>query len=154
MKQFDRKAVMIDILVSFTITAGLIGLFFFLVYKPLLNWNPVTPLVSIEVVDTIYFDVNSTIVKLEAYKVIENIAKYNAGKIFIIGGADSSGNMLVNWKLAQNRALVTREMMIHLGIRDSIFSGGSGDYRPLVPNTTFQNKQINRYTLIKWRKLQ
>lgn len=144
-KQFDRKTV-----VGFLITAGLMGLFVSLVYRPLLTWSPIIPPVFVEVTDTVYFDVNSTDIRVEAWEVLDRIAKNNAGKIVITGGADSTGNTLDNWKLSQARSKSIREMLISLKVSpDSILAIAFGDRRPIS-----QAVRYNRYTIIKWNKQQ
>lgn len=142
MKKFDRKAV-----ISYLLIAGLAGLFYFLVYQPLLTWSPVIPPVYVEVADTVYFDINSTEIKPWAYPVLAHIASSNAGKIIVTGGADSTGNATDNWKLAQDRSKTVRAMLIDMGIsRDSILAIGFGDRRPI--GRIVEN---NRYTIIKWK---
>jgi len=149
-KRFSRKTV-----IGFIVSAGLAGLLISLVYRPLLQWSPASPQVIVETTDTVYFDINSTTPKPETYQVLENIIKQNKSQmIVIIGGADSTGNLIENWRLSQARATAIREMLVRMGIKsDSIISLGFGDRRPLVPNTTTQGRQINRNTLIKWKKL-
>jgi outer membrane protein OmpA-like peptidoglycan-associated protein len=140
-----------EALVFFFVLAGVIGFFYFLVYRPLLTWSPTTPPVYVSLSDTVYFDVNSTEIQSEAWVVLENIAKHNAGRIVVAGGADSTGDMLKNWKLAQARANSVREMLIGLKVRpDSIMAITFGDRRPIVSKQI----QFNRYTIIQWKKRQ
>lgn len=66
--------------------------------------------------------------------------------IDIKGHTDSDGDSTYNLKLSINRAIAVKSyLMTHFHISSSLLNTiGYGEEMPLVPNTSNQNKQINR----------
>ena len=71
-------------------------------------------------------------------------------KIEIGGHTDSDGNKKANQLLSQNRAKAVYDYAVKAGIVANRLSfKGYGDSKPLLPNTTAENKAKNRRTEIK-----
>lgn len=148
MKRFDRKAV-----IGFTLTAGIMGLLYFLAYRPLLTWSPIVPPVVVEMLDTLWFPANYVQVAEKYVPRIKEISSQSKEKISIFGGADSSGNLDKNRALSEMRANNLKELLVFFGVpSDSINVFSVVSFRPLVSNSTAEGRQLNRYTIIKWRK--
>jgi OOP family OmpA-OmpF porin len=97
----------------------------------------------------ITFDVAKASIKPESFgtlNTIVSIMKDNADVKFEVGGhTDSDGEDASNMKLSQQRADAVREKLISMGIDGSrLTSKGYGESKPLVPNSTPENKANNR----------
>ncbi len=58
---------------------------------------------------------------------------------------DSKGSDDYNFKLSDNRARSVKEYLLSKGIDEKrIVSQGYGETRPVVPNDTDENRQLNR----------
>jgi outer membrane protein OmpA-like peptidoglycan-associated protein len=81
------------------------------------------------------------------------LVKYNDVNIMLAGHTDSNGDNEVNLLVSEKRVQKVREMLIALGIDESrMETKGFGETKPLVPNTSAENKQKNRrveITIIK-----
>lgn len=76
---------------------------------------------------------------VEYYKTIENC------KIIIEGHTDSVGREKYNKGLSHRRALSAKKQLIKMGVpEESIITKGYGEAKPKVPNTTEENRQLNR----------
>lgn len=98
----------------------------------------------------IYFPTNATKQKNsakleETLKQIANEIQSNHKKIHLIGHTDPSGSPSSNQILSLNRSLSIKEQLIKLGVSEqNIHAEGQGDRNPKVPNTSEQNKSLNR----------
>ena len=78
-------------------------------------------------------------------KIFTILKSYPDIKIEIAGHTDSDGSKIFNQRLSQARVDTVKNTLIELGISpDRIIAKGYGESRPLVPNTTRENKRKNR----------
>jgi len=100
----------------------------------------------------IEFDSNSYTIRPGSFKLLKELGKALTSdklkvKRFILKGhADSDGPDAYNLTLSHNRALSVQNYLVgNFGLSpDRIRVVGYGEAMPLVPNTTAQNKQLNR----------
>lgn len=97
----------------------------------------------------INFDVAKSIIKPESFGTINRIASFmkeHAELSFRIDGhTDSDGTDTFNQKLSEERADAIKEALIKFGIRENrLVTKGWGESQPVVPNTTPENKALNR----------
>lgn len=65
----------------------------------------------------------------------------------VVGHTDSVGNPKYNWRLSSNRALSVLFVMLKNGMPNKQISlSGYGQYQPVAPNDTRENKALNRRT--------
>jgi len=73
------------------------------------------------------------------------LKKYPDIRVEIAGHTDSDGNADFNQRLSQSRVDTVRNALIQQGIAATRLEAvGYGETRPLVPNTSAENKQKNR----------
>jgi len=73
------------------------------------------------------------------------LGQYPNIKIEIAGHTDSDGSESFNQKLSQSRVETVKGRLISRGVNaNRLTAKGYGETRPLVPNTTDENKQKNR----------
>ncbi len=73
------------------------------------------------------------------------LKKYPKVKVEIAGHTDSDGSAEFNQKLSQARVETVKEELISQGVESKrLTAKGYGESKPLVPNTTDENKQKNR----------
>jgi outer membrane protein OmpA-like peptidoglycan-associated protein len=106
--------------------------------------------------EDIQFEVNKDILTPDALPLLDNIAsalkEFNKQSIIIEGHTDSDGVDLYNLQLSQKRAQAVKEYLIKHGIKENrIKAVGYGQTKPIVPNTTQENKRINRRVELKIR---
>ncbi|MEO8762524.1 MAG: OmpA family protein, partial [Bacteroidia bacterium] len=124
--------------------------------KPFLVNIALQPLdtgISIEL-KNIFFDVDKFDLKPESKTELDRLVSFlnknKTLKIEIGGHTDSDGNKKANQLLSQNRAKAVYEYAVKAGIVATRLSyKGYGDTKPLLPNTTPENKAKNRRTEIK-----
>ncbi len=97
----------------------------------------------------IFFDVGSYNLrnesKVELEKLISFIKRNPGLKIEIAGHTDDVGSDSDNLELSKNRAKAVKEFLEENGVEHGHLSfKGYGEQRPLVPNDTDQNRQLNR----------
>lgn len=97
----------------------------------------------------ITFDVGKATLKPESFGELNAIAelmKQNAQLKFEVGGhTDSDGDDASNMKLSQQRAETVRGKLMELGIDGArLTAKGYGETKPLMPNSTTENKANNR----------
>ncbi|MBL0716413.1 MAG: OmpA family protein [Desulfosarcina sp.] len=100
----------------------------------------------------IEFDFDSYRIRPESYRLIRElgyaleIEKLSRRRIAINGHTDSDGTALYNLGLSLNRALAVKQYLTaNFNITpDNLRILGYGEAMPLVSNTSFVNKQINR----------
>jgi chemotaxis protein MotB len=110
----------------------------------------------------ILFDTGETVLRKEAYPVLDVIAEaVNAcpNDILIMGQTDDtpirSQIYPSNWELSAYRGLSVLDYFLkEKGLLPSRFSvGGYGSSRPLYPNTTAENRALNRRVEIIFKHL-
>jgi len=97
----------------------------------------------------ILFDVGKSTIKPESFTTINRIATFMKEhpdiSFRIDGHTDSDGSAESNQQLSLDRARAIRQALIKFGIRENrLETEGFGESRPLVPNTTAENKALNR----------
>jgi outer membrane protein OmpA-like peptidoglycan-associated protein len=97
----------------------------------------------------ILFDVAKSTIKPESFTTINRIATFMKEhpdiSFRIDGHTDSDGSAESNLKLSEDRARAIRLALIKFGIRENrLDTRGFGESSPLVPNTTAENKALNR----------
>jgi len=125
--------------------------------KPFQVDIPMTPIDTGQtmVLKNIYFDVNKWDLKPESKTELKKLAdflkKNPAVKIEISGHTDNSGDKKFNATLSQNRAKAVYDYLVAQEkiSAERLTYKGYADTRPLVPNTTPENKAINRRTEYK-----
>lgn len=108
----------------------------------------------INIDDRISFDSGSARLKKEIFPALDKIAgilaKYQENRIFIEGHTDnvpiSTKQFRNNWALSTERALSVLEYLLkHKKQNPSRFAAaGYGEYSPIVPNDTPENRSLNR----------
>ncbi|MGB9620920.1 MAG: OmpA family protein, partial [Brevinematia bacterium] len=110
-------------------------------------------------ISDILFDKGSWTIK-DAYremlkKVAEVLKQYKEIDIVVEGHTDDTGTREFNLSLSENRARAVANALIQSGISsDKVSYRGFGPDRPLVPNTSEENRSRNRRVEIKliWGK--
>ncbi len=97
----------------------------------------------------ILFDIAKSTIKPESFTTINRIATFMKEhpdiSFRIDGHTDSDGSAESNQKLSLDRANAIKQALIKFGIRENrLDTEGFGESRPLVPNTTAENKSLNR----------
>lgn len=115
--------------------------------------QPIDTGISIEL-KNIFFDVDKYELKPESKteldKLVNFLTKNKTLKIELSGHTDSDGNKKANQVLSQNRAKAVYDYVVKAGIDASRLTyKGYGDAKPKVPNTTAENKAMNRRTEMK-----
>jgi outer membrane protein OmpA-like peptidoglycan-associated protein/Tol biopolymer transport system component len=115
--------------------------------------QPIDTGISIEL-KNVFFDVDKFDLKPESKTELDKLVSFLTNnktiKIEISGHTDSDGNKKANQLLSQNRAKAVYDYAVKAGIVAGRLSfKGYGDSKPLVPNTSAENKAKNRRTEIK-----
>ena len=100
----------------------------------------------------IEFDVNSYTIRPESYPLLDELGKALSDprlseRIIVINGhTDSDGKEKYNVRLSLNRAGAVKQYLVdHQGVApDRLKVVGYGESMPLKPNTSKENKQLNR----------
>jgi len=106
------------------------------------------------ILKNIFFDTNRFDLKPESMaelkKLIDFLNFNPTVKIEISGHTDNVGNDLINQTLSENRAKSVYEYLSNHGIKpDRLVYKGYGKTQPIAPNTTDDNKALNRRTEFK-----
>ena len=104
---------------------------------------------KIETLQRIHFTPSTATLLPDSYallhQVVDLIVKSEIKRIRIVGHTDSSGNKRKNFKLSLARAASVADFLEKSGIeKNRIETAGYGDSRPVVPNVTARNREINR----------
>ncbi len=104
---------------------------------------------KIELNEKIFFDYNKATIKPESFPLLNEVAKVLKSRptmtIRIEGHTDDRGGASYNMKLSRERARSVRNYLIKAGIDPSRMTAeGYGLTRPLVPNTSDENRDKNR----------
>jgi OmpA-OmpF porin, OOP family len=99
--------------------------------------------------NNVFFDFDKWSLRPESYveldRVVKLLTENPAIEIEMSAHTDSRGSDDYNFKLSDNRAKSVRDYIISKGIAESrITSKGYGETRPVVPNDTDENRQLNR----------
>jgi outer membrane protein OmpA-like peptidoglycan-associated protein len=97
----------------------------------------------------ILFDYGSSILRADAYKTLDIIAKIMLRNpdmdVELAGNSDNNGSVKGNQRQSEERAESARGYLIAKGIKPSkIISKGYGDKRPIADNKTDFGRQLNR----------
>ncbi len=86
----------------------------------------------------------------KAIKQVAGALKDESGiMIMVEGHTDSDGDVVRNWSLSTRRALAVVQVLQQNGvIPERIIAAGRGQYVPIVPNDSMENKAKNRRTEI------
>ena len=104
-----------------------------------------------------YFDFDKWFLRPESFVELDRVVKMlkdnPAVVIEMSAHTDSRGSDDYNFKLSDNRAKSVVEYILSKGIATSrITSHGYGETKPVVPNDTDENRQLNRrveFTILK-----
>ncbi|MGQ9864384.1 MAG: FG-GAP-like repeat-containing protein [Bacteroidia bacterium] len=115
--------------------------------------NPVEAEKAI-VLKNIYFDYDKATLRPESMEELDRVVRFlreNPSLNVEIGGhTDSDGSDEYNLRLSQARAQAVVDYLVSRGLSpDKLRAKGYGESRPVVPNTTPENKQLNRRTELK-----
>lgn len=109
-----------------------------------------------EIHSCVLFKTGSTVVKSRCNKLIKRLAKsvkaHPNWTVDITGYTDTDGGDNVNDPLSIRRARAVKVLLVKYGVAGSrVNAEGIGSKNPLVPNTSEENKQINRTVRIEIR---
>lgn len=107
--------------------------------------------------NNVFFDFDKWNLRPESYieleRVVKLLAENPAIEIEMSAHTDSRGNDDYNFGLSDNRARSVMEYILSKGIdANRITSKGYGETKPVVPNDTDENRQLNRrveFTILK-----
>jgi len=104
---------------------------------------------SILSIEHIKFEVDSSIITPEGIETIKKISvilkELPNTKLEIGGHTDDDGSADYNQKLSQERVDMVKKALVEFGINgDNLTTKGYGESKPLVPNTSVENKAKNR----------
>ncbi len=100
-------------------------------------------------INNLFFDTGSSEIRSESFSELDQLVEILKGdsdlKIKIIGHTDDVGNDQSNQTLSQNRATSVMNYLIDKGIaKTRLQSIGMGEKKPVKPNDTDENRQMNR----------
>lgn len=95
------------------------------------------------------FKTGSTQLTLEAIEALKEVGQYllsnSEYKILVVGHTDDIGGASFNDRLSLDRAEAVKEILKALGVEESrIITEGAGMNRPVLPNTSEENRRLNR----------
>lgn len=101
------------------------------------------------IMDHIRFEKGQDIISADSFEQLDRLAAYlkhhHHFKIEIQGHSDNYGDYMENIDLSERRALAVTNYVLSRGIsRERIELRGYGPDRPLVPNTSEENRSMNR----------
>jgi len=101
------------------------------------------------ILKTVFFDSGSAEIKKESEEVLKNLAAimkdYPTMIVEISGHTDNEGDDKANLKLSESRAKNVVDYMIASGVsKEQLTYKGYGETKPLLPNTTSENRMKNR----------
>ncbi len=103
--------------------------------------------------ERLLFDFNDATLKqsheAELVRLANQLNKYDLNKLKIVGHTDDVGNPEYNQKLSEERAQSVANLFLTRGFKkENIYVIGRGSTQPYVPNTTNENRAINRRVAI------
>src|SRR5690606_15914055 len=98
---------------------------------------------------TILFELGSAVLDSKSYPTLDELSKLAKGcqnvSIYVEGHTDNIGPDNLNQALSEQRAMAVLNYLVEGGVDSSrIKAVGYGKSRPLVPNTTAENRAKNR----------
>lgn len=104
---------------------------------------------EIRITQQIHFEFDKDVIRSESFPILDavvDVLQKNPNiTIEIQGHTDNVGKPAYNLKLSDRRAASVRKYLVAHGIApDRLTSKGYGMTRPLVPNTTAENRALNR----------
>jgi len=104
---------------------------------------------EVKITQQVHFAYNKAVIRRESYPVLDAVVdvlqKNPRIKIEVQGHTDNRGSARYNKGLSDRRAASVMKYLISHGVDpDRLTSHGYGLERPLVPNTTAQNRALNR----------
>ena len=99
--------------------------------------------------ENVFFDTNKTILRPESFEELDKVVDFlneNPSVTIEIGGhTDDVGSDDYNQQLSQGRAEALRQYIVDAGLdANRITALGYGESQPEVPNTSADNRQVNR----------
>ncbi len=109
---------------------------------------------TVFVLRNVFFDVDKATLRKESEAELERVHEILTSnpsiKMLISGHTDSDGNDDYNLKLSENRAHAVKDYLISKGVSaERLFYKGYGESKPIAPNDSPDNKQMNRRTEIE-----
>lgn len=103
--------------------------------------------------ERLLFDFNNAQLKqsheAELIRLANQLNKYDLNKLKIVGHTDDVGDATYNQKLSEERAQSVANLFLTRGFKkENIYVIGRGSTQPYVPNTTNENRAINRRVAI------
>lgn len=103
--------------------------------------------------ERLLFDFNNAELKqsheAELVRLASQLNKYDLNKLKIVGHTDDVGDASYNQKLSEERAQSVANLFLARGFKqENIYVIGRGSTQPYVPNTTNENRAINRRVAI------
>ncbi|MFN5458788.1 MAG: OmpA family protein [Bacteroidota bacterium] len=121
--------------------------------KPFLLNIPMLPIDTGKstVLKNVYFDSDKFDLRNESFPELNKLSTFMKDNpeisIEISGHTDNLGDKNANQTLSLNRANAVREYLIKAGVNgDRLIASGYGALKPIYPNDTEQNRQLNRRT--------
>ena len=103
---------------------------------------------SVRILDSVMFSPGSAMLIPTAQNLLNEIAQQAVKSSYYInieGHTDDTATPTVNWQLSTGRALeVLKFMSAHDVLPDRLSATGYGQYHPLLPNITPENRSLNR----------
>ena len=98
--------------------------------------------------ETIQFEFNSSVLKTEAYPVLDKLSstlRENGGKITAKGYASSEGTAAYNMKLSKDRSNSVKTYLVNSGVNaNQVTAKGFGEANPIASNDTEEGRIQNR----------
>jgi outer membrane protein OmpA-like peptidoglycan-associated protein len=103
--------------------------------------------------ERLLFDFNNAQLKqsheAELVRLANQLNKYDLNKLKIVGHTDDVGDATYNQKLSEERVQSVANLFLTRGFKkENIYVIGRGSTQPYVPNTTNENRAINRRVAI------
>lgn len=103
--------------------------------------------------ERLLFDFNNAQLKqshqAELVRLANQLNKYDLNKLKIVGHTDDVGDATYNQKLSEERSQSVANLFLTRGFKkENIYVIGRGSTQPYVPNTTNENRAINRRVAI------
>lgn len=103
--------------------------------------------------ERLLFDFNNAQLKqsheAELVRLANQLNKYDLNKLKIVGHTDDVGDATYNQNLSEERAQSVANLFLTRGFKkENIYVIGRGSTQPYVPNTTNENRAINRRVAI------
>lgn len=106
--------------------------------------------------ENVLFGTNDAIVSPKSIVILKAFAQYlneiEFAEVKLLGHTDNEGDAAYNLNLSDKRAKAVGDALIEFGVDAAkIVCIGKGDSQPILPNTTAENKAVNRRTEVQIR---